>query len=106
MKITNIILLLSFVGCGSNVVQFKNPDDTVTVSNEPTIECSVEQKKALENCSDPTVDDTYLCNLKQIECAGLCAKVCYNNTLNPVDCVCRDYSECYTGCWASCRFDC
>lgn len=49
MKITYIILLLSFVGCGSQVVQFKDPDNTV--SNETTTECSVEQKKALENCT-------------------------------------------------------
>lgn len=104
MKTTYIILLLSFAGCGSNVVQFKDPDNTV--SNEIPAECSVEQKKALESCSGPTVDVTYLCNLKQIECLGQCAKVCYNNTLNPLDCVCQDYSECYTECQVSCKFDC
>ena len=104
MKITYIILLLSFVGCGSNVVQFKDPDNTV--SNDTTTECTDEQKKSLENCFGPVVDSLYLCNLKQIECLGQCAKVCYNDSLNVVDCVCQDYSACYTECQVSCNFNC
>lgn len=100
-----LFLALFIAGCGSNVVQFKEDDNTSVGMNNPS-SCTEEQNKALLACSKESLDPVYQCHVEQANCLINCAGTCYNNSLNVVDCVCVDYRSCYSACEVSCNKGC